>query len=178
MNTETYIERSRKQSHRRSTNTHGSAAYLDGKPEGNKSMLAKGRSLEGVEDVASRGPGDKVKTKMFESQCTSDEIRTSPDHDAYSMRGCRYTLFSTPRAEAIDRQTVGKEPTQGHGRDTYVALERLLHENVGSSKGREPQDDGVSIVVVGVATHLGGRESRLQGEGKQVLARVKRKRYA
>lgn len=141
-------------------------------------MLAKGRLSEGVEDTASRDPRDMVKAKLPESQCASDAMRTSPDHDAYSMRDCRYMLSSRPGAEAIDRQTVGKQPTKGHERDTYVALERLLRENVGSSKGREPYDDGASIVVVGVATHLGGRESRLQGEGKQVLARVKRKRYA
>ena len=30
--------------------------------------------------------------------------------------------------------------------------------------GREPQGDGVPIVVVGVATHQGGRESRPQGD--------------
>ena len=33
---------------------------------------------------------------------------------------------------------------------------------------RESQGDGVPIVVVGVATHQGGRESRPQGEGAQV----------
>lgn len=141
-------------------------------------MLAKGRSLEGVEDTAPRDPRDMVKAKLSESQCASDAMRTSPDHDAYSVRGYRYTPSSKPEAEATDRQAVGKQPTQGHERDTYVALERLLRENVGSSKGREPQDDGASIVVVGVTPHQGGRESRPQGEGKQVLARAKRKRYA
>lgn len=175
---ESDIERNKKVLYWNPTNVHGPAAYLDGKPEGDNSMLAKGRTLEGVEDAASRGPRDMVKTTLSESQCASDAMRTSPDHDAYSTRDCRYTLSRRPGAEAIDRQTVGKQPTQGHERGTYVALERLLRENVGSSKGREPQDYGASIVVVGVATHLGGRESRLQGEGKQVLARAKRKRYA
>lgn len=141
-------------------------------------MLAKGRLSEGVKDTAPRDPRDMVKAKLPESQCASDAMRTSPDHDAYSMRGRRYTLSRNPGAKAIGWQAVGKQPTQGHERDTYVALERLLRENVGSSKGREPQDDGASIVVVGVTSHQGGRESRLQGEGKQVLARVKRKRYA
>ena len=39
--------------------------------------------------------------------------------------------------------------------------------------GREPQGDGVPIVVVGVATHQGGRESRPQGEGAQVTGHPK-----
>ncbi len=44
--------------------------------------------------------------------------------------------------------------------------------------GREPQDDGVLVVVVGVATHQGGRESRPQGEGAQVAGYLMAGRYA
>ena len=44
--------------------------------------------------------------------------------------------------------------------------------------GREPQGDGVPIVVVGVATHQGGRESRPQGEGAQVAEHQNTERYA
>jgi len=39
----------------------------------------------------------------------------------------------------------------------------------GSPTGREPHGDGVPIVVVGVTSHQGGRESRPQGEGAQVI---------
>ena len=46
------------------------------------------------------------------------------------------------------------------------------------SSGREPQGDGVPIVVVGVTTHQGGRESRPQGEGAQVTGRPNTGRYA
>ena len=42
--------------------------------------------------------------------------------------------------------------------------------NTGSPKGREPYGDGVLIVVAGVTPRLGERESRLQGEGGQVVA--------
>lgn len=35
-------------------------------------------------------------------------------------------------------------------------------------RGREPYGNGVSIVVVGVMSHQGERESRLQGKGTQV----------
>jgi hypothetical protein len=37
--------------------------------------------------------------------------------------------------------------------------------------GREAQGDGGAVVVVGVTTHRGARESRAQGEGHQVDAR-------
>ncbi len=46
------------------------------------------------------------------------------------------------------------------------------------SSGREPQGDGVLVVVVGVASHQGGRESRPQGEGAQVTGRSSTGRYA
>jgi hypothetical protein len=39
----------------------------------------------------------------------------------------------------------------------------------GLPNGREPQGDGEPIVVVGVASHRGARESRVQGEVAQVI---------
>lgn len=39
----------------------------------------------------------------------------------------------------------------------------------GSPKGREPQGDGVPVVVAGVTTRQGVRESRAQGKGAQVI---------
>ena len=44
--------------------------------------------------------------------------------------------------------------------------------------GRESQGDGVPIVVAGVATRQGGRESRPQGEGAQVAGHRSAARYA
>jgi hypothetical protein len=49
---------------------------------------------------------------------------------------------------------------------------------VGSPNGREPYGDGGPVVVVGVTPHQGGRESRLQGEGGQVIGHSKAGRYA
>ena len=40
--------------------------------------------------------------------------------------------------------------------------------NMGWPKRREPHGHGVSIVVVGLTPHQGERESRSQGEGRQV----------
>lgn len=54
------------------------------------------------------------------------------------------------------------------GRPTSRSI-RTTKTNAGSPVGREPYGDGVPIVVVGVTSHQGGRESRQQGEGAQVV---------
>ena len=46
---------------------------------------------------------------------------------------------------------------------------RTAGTNVGSPKGRESYGDAVPVVVAGVTTCQGGRESRPQGEGEQVI---------
>jgi hypothetical protein len=48
----------------------------------------------------------------------------------------------------------------------------------GSPTGRAPQGDGVPIVVVGVTSHQGDRESRSQGEGAQVIQQSSDGRHA
>jgi hypothetical protein len=50
--------------------------------------------------------------------------------------------------------------------------------NVGSPKEREFYGDGGSVVVVGVATYQGERESRSQGQGSQVIGHFSAGRYA
>jgi hypothetical protein len=54
----------------------------------------------------------------------------------------------------------------------------MTKTNAGSPKGRESYGDGVPIVVVGVTTHQGGREGRLQGEGEQVIGHQRLKGHA
>jgi len=44
--------------------------------------------------------------------------------------------------------------------------------NVGSPNGREPQGDGGLVVAAGVTPGQGGRESRPQGEGGQVIGHL------
>lgn len=46
---------------------------------------------------------------------------------------------------------------------------RIAATNVGSPTGREPHGDGGLVVVAGVTTGQGGRESRPQGEGGQMM---------
>src|ERR671917_1190754 len=45
----------------------------------------------------------------------------------------------------------------------------MTRTNVGSPKGREPYGDGGPVVVVGITPYQGRRESRLQGQGGQVI---------
>jgi hypothetical protein len=70
------------------------------------------------------------------------------------------------------------EGIQGDEWDAYVTLSCTTRTNVGSPTGREPYGDGVPVVVVGVTTHQGGRESRPQGEGVQVTGYSRTRRYA
>ena len=51
----------------------------------------------------------------------------------------------------------------------YLRSSRDVHDdrNSGLSKGRESYDNGVLVVVVGVTSDQGERESRLQSEAGQ-----------
>lgn len=64
---------------------------------------------------------------------------------------------------------MSSEDIQGDEWGAYVTLQRMTETNVGSPTGREAQGDGVLVVVAGVTTGQGGRESRPQGEGAQVI---------
>jgi hypothetical protein len=70
------------------------------------------------------------------------------------------------------------EGIQGDEWDAYVTLARTTRTNVGSPNGLESYGDGVPVVVVGVTTHQGGRESRLQGKGAQVTGYPMTERHA
>jgi hypothetical protein len=61
------------------------------------------------------------------------------------------------------------EGIEGDEWAVYVTLFCTAGTNVGSPTGREPYGDGGLVVVVGVTPHQGRRESRLQGEGGQVI---------
>ncbi len=70
------------------------------------------------------------------------------------------------------------EGNQGDEWDAYVTLGLRQGRTRDQSSGRSPPGDGVLVVVVGVATHQGGRESRPQGEGAQVAGHRRAARYA
>ena len=70
------------------------------------------------------------------------------------------------------------EGIEGDEWDACLTLARTAVTNVGSPTGREPYGDGGPVVVVGVTPHQGGRESRPQGEGGQVMRHHQVGRYA
>ena len=61
-----------------------------------------------------------------------------------------------------------QEAGEGHEWDTYVRLNVHRVRKTGLPTGRESYGDGVPIVVDGVTSIQGARESRLQGEVGQV----------
>src|SRR6266568_320172 len=61
------------------------------------------------------------------------------------------------------------EGIQGDERGAWVALARMTGTNAGSPAGRESHGDRGPVVVAGVTPRQGGRESRPQGEGGQVM---------
>ena len=71
------------------------------------------------------------------------------------------------------------EGIQGDEWGAYVMLGRATGTNVGSPTGCEPYGDGGLVVVAGVTTGRGGRESRSHtGEGDQVIGHTRTGRYA
>ena len=75
----------------------------------------------------------------------------------------------------------GAMPSEGIGGDGWgasVALARMTGTNAGSPNGRESKGGRSPVVVAGVTPRQGGRESRPQGEGAQVLRSETTVRYA
>jgi hypothetical protein len=70
------------------------------------------------------------------------------------------------------------EGIQGDEWGAYVTLSRATRTNAGSPVGRESYGDGGPVVVAGVTPGQGGRESRPQGEGGQVIGHHQVGRYA
>jgi hypothetical protein len=75
-------------------------------------------------------------------------------------------------------EAMPSEGIEGDEWGAYVTLGHTTRTNAGSPEGREPLGNGVPVVVVGVTTHQGGRESRQQGEGAQVTGYLTTERYA
>ena len=118
-------------------------------------------------DDALGDPRDMAKAGLLEAQSPVMRFAsagTTPETGAASCPG----VNSLARASS-GRGTMPNEGIQGDEWAAYVTLTRATETNVGSPTGREPYGDGVPIVVAGVTTCQGGRESRPQGEGAQVI---------
>ena len=155
----------------------GRLAYLDGKPRGDKSMPGKRWPSGGVQGGVPRDPRDMAKAGLLEAQSPVVRVRTRRN-DVWNR--CRVMpghepvgLGSLRGAERRPMRTVkemsGRPTSRWHVR---------RRRTTGSPTGRESYGDGVPVVVAGVATRRGGRESRPQGEGAQVVERSSDGRYA
>ncbi len=72
-------------------------------------------------------------------------------------------------------------PSEGIQGDEWAPKSRSIRAtrmNVGSPTGRESYGDGDPVLVAGVTTGQGARESRVQGEGGQVTGCSMAGRYA
>ena len=152
-------------------------AYPDPKGERDNRMPGKRRSGSGVRAEASRDPRDMAKAGLLDSPISSR--RKDPSAGKTPVTGVTLcdgivSLLSQPP----EREAMPSEGIKGDEWAAYVTLGRTTGTNAGSPTGREPYGDGVPVVVVGVTTHQGGRESRPQGEGAQVVGYPKAGRYA
>ena len=137
----------------------------------------KRRSRPGVRGEVSRDPRDMAKAGLPEAE--------SPE-DGNSHPSERYLLPAPCSAMACLQ---GRRNLRGMERCPMRAIKEMSRTPKSRSDvrqgrtrdqpvGREPQGDGVPVVVVGATTHRGGRESRPQGEGAQVTGYPMAGRYA
>ena len=99
--------------------------------------------------------------------------KSTPEADAAFCSG----LMEWPE-QPLERGAMPSEGIEGDEWGAYVALIRTARTNMGSPTGRESYGDGGLVVVAGVTTGRGGRESRPQGEGGQVTGQRSVGRYA
>jgi hypothetical protein len=126
-----------------------------------------GRS-EGVEGVAVQGPRDKVKAILLEAKfpsgATVTPCDTTPEVAATGIGRSGFVVSTLPaggrRAASLLKGT-DRPPTS---RSIRLA-QRGIRDGL---RGASPIGHGVRIVVVGVTTGRGVRESRTQGEVAQV----------
>jgi hypothetical protein len=140
-------------------------------------MPGKRQSCSGVRGEVSRDPCDMAKAELPEAESPEDakirppERRSIPaPRSVTASFACRCNLRGVERCPVRAIKEMSRTPTsrsdvqQGRTRD--------------QPSGREPQGDGVPIVVVGATTRQGGRESRPQGKGAQVMGDRRAVRYA
>jgi hypothetical protein len=152
-------------------------AYLDGKPEGDKSMPGKQWACGGVQRVALQDPCDMAKAGLLEAQSPAVKV---PTHRNDACNRCRAMSGHEPvglgNLHGAERRPA-RAVKEMSGRPTsrcYVRRRRTT----GSPTGRESYGDGAPVVVAGVTACQGVRESRAQGEGAQVITTSGDGRYA
>ena len=152
-------------------------AHPDLKGERDKSMPGKRRSGSGVRDDVPRDPRDMAKAGLPDIPISRRREETSAGKAPVTGAMLCDGIVEGP-SQPPERGAMPSEGIEGDEWGAYVTLGRMTGTNVGSPTGREPYGDGVPVVVVGVAPHQGGRESRPQGKGAQVAGLPMAGRYA
>src|SRR5205085_5401041 len=93
----------------------------------------------------------------------------SSGNDVRNRCPCPVLVMKHSRGNLPDDGAMPSEGIEGDEWAAYLALSRMAETNVGSPTGRESYGDGGLVVVAGVTPGQGGRESRPQGEGGQVI---------
>jgi hypothetical protein len=129
-------------------------------------MPANRRSSPGVRGDAPWDPRDMAKATLPKPQSPEDARHRPPErHPKPAPRPATTSLFCRRNLRSAERCPVRaiKEMSGAPKSRSDVQQRRTRDQPT----GREPQGDGVPIVVVRVTPHQGGRESRPQGEGAQ-----------
>lgn len=152
------------------SNARRSMPYLAAKAKGDNSMALKWRSPEDVYGEALRDLSDMVKAGLPEPQ--SPVVKLSTPRSQRLYRGVTGNLGQNMWGQR--RLPLGEHwvmnPTKVTNEAPKSLYLRSLSANTGWPKGRESYGHGDPIVVVGVTTHRGERETRSQGKAGQVLA--------
>ena len=106
-------------------------------------------------------------------RCKPPSTGTTPDTGAAPCVGVAHSLTQPPGRGRRSMRAL-KDMS---GPPTFCSI-RTTGTNAGSPTGRESYGDGGLVVVAGVTTCQGGRESRPQGEGGQVTGDRCTGRYA
>jgi hypothetical protein len=155
----------------------GRATYPDVKAEGNKSMSSKRGQPEDVYgSFAPQDPHDMVRAKLHEPQFPGVQLlaprpprpKAGPPSNRSSSCGSEQPKSEHLAWRLSDGGRWALSPFKGTNRAPTSCYYSQQRPTTGSPTGCEPYGDGVFIVVVGVTTDQGGRESRPQGEGRQV----------
>ncbi len=147
--------------------TSGSTADSRSKGQQDNSMPSKQEPSEDVYDVVLQDPRDRARAVLLKSQTPAR--KTHLPRRQRLERGHQHTAIRLSSSEpsgwwAMDNQSIqATEQVKGSNGTPTSRSDVYRFGNAGSPTGRESYGDGVSVVV-------SGRESRLQGEGRQVAA--------
>ena len=152
-----------------SANTSRSTPNLAAKANGDTSQVSKRRLPEDAYGNAPQDLDDMAKAELLETQYPAMQSHIPRLQHLYSgVANITEGISKNGKLSVGERW--GTTPLKVTNELPKSPYTRQLCVNAGWPKGREPYGHGDPIVVVGVTTHRGERESRSQGKGGQVSA--------